>query len=100
MSPQYIYGIAVPVNDSKPEQHLLDAAKTEHELTDEQLEGLKQGNLFKLADYFMYRIYDTDVVLYDEDAETYYSTSDSHPTTVDRDDVVALVDENGEMLTV
>jgi len=60
----------------------------------EELKELKPAHLFKLSDFFQYTQFDADIVYWNEDKETFYSTGDFEPTEIKKEDVVALSDEN------
>lgn len=92
----YVFGLARDPEE-KPQAEALAYIKKEYGMTQEHLKKLKSGTLFRLSDFFEYYIYDTEEVLFDEEAETYYSTGNSFATSVEKESVIALCDENGEI---
>jgi len=88
----FIFGIAL--SDYDVEEIYLDKIQKEYHLSDEELKELKPAHLFKLSDFFQYTQFDADIVYWNEDKETFYSTGDFEPTEIKKEDVVALSDEN------
>ena len=74
-----------------------DEIKKEYELTDNDLIGYEAGYLFNIIDNIRYCVLECDVVLFNEENESYYQTSNSDTMQpVATKEILLLVDENGE----
>ena len=117
MEKNIIYGIALvkldnykPPTKAKEEyQELLEeykeAIKKEDDLLDIDLQGYEIAYLFKLSDNAMYEEFDVDVILYKEGTPKntgggyYYHTGNTEvQSPFNPDDIVAVADENGEVI--
>lgn len=93
---QFIYGITL--SDYEIDNYRKESIKKEYGLTDKQIKQLKMAHLFRLSNNIKFQQFDADIVLFNEDGETYYHTGDFEPIKrVDYDEVVALVDNNMEV---
>ena len=89
---------AVSLNGSEMEDHHKEHIKTEYDLKDEDIKSLKVANLFRIVDNIKYWQFDSDIVLLDEESESYYHTGDSEVMNkVENKEIVALIDENSEL---
>jgi len=95
---KWIFGIALFDGDVEDYKEYM---KKEYDLSDEQIAKLKMAHLFRLSDNVRYHTFDADIVLYDEDGETYYHTGDFEPiNTVKVTDTVAVCSDEGECKNV
>jgi len=95
-----IYPFAIALDGEELDSHHKEYLKREYNLKNKDIKELKHGYLFRLSDFIQYQLYDADDVAYSEDSESYYHLGEFRPTSVDKEDVVALVDENSECFAI
>lgn len=94
----YIFGITL-TDDFKVKDYA-DFLKKEYDLSPQEIKELKPAYLFKLSNNIQFWCFDADIVLLSKKKETFYPTGNSVPISKieDNKEIVALVDENSEVL--
>lgn len=92
----FIYGVVLTGEDIG--EHHEKYIKSEYDLKDEQIKELKMACLFRIIDNITYYQFDADTILLDEKNESYYHTGEAEILNqVNNSEIVAIIDENGEL---
>jgi len=91
------YVFAIATDDEKLDDEQRAYVKENYSFTDEALDELVLGSLFRMSDYFRYYLFDADEVAWSESAGDYYHLGSFGPIRrPEIAEVVAVVDENSE----